>query len=383
MLDVRQLSKTFQTGDGRVGAVRHVSFHVNPGEFFTLLGPSGCGKTTTLRCIAGLEQLDEGEIVLDGRLVDAEPRGVHVQAYDRPIGMVFQSYAIWPHMSVFGNVAYPLEVRPGHRSKGEVQERVMEALRLVQMAHLSARPAPQLSGGQQQRVALARALVSEPKLLLLDEPLSNLDAKLRDEMRHDLGSLVTALGITTLFVTHDQDEALAMSTRIAVMDGGCIVQEGTPRAIYQHPEHRFVADFVGTANVFPGVVSSASEDGVRIVDMAGGRLACRPVAADDRFVPGDPVVVITRPEDIEVGRERPAVDINVFEATLEYVTFLGSALEGRAVASLGSVRVTAHPATGLARGDRVFLRLPPEACRLLPAEGGGVRPSAPRLLRGR
>src|SRR5471032_852649 len=237
MLKVEGLVKAYATPEGPVQAVKGVSFDVPQGAFFTLLGPSGCGKTTTLRCVAGLEQPSGGTISIAGTVVADAARGIHVPAYRRDIGMVFQSYAIWPHMDVFGNVAYPLRVRKPRPPRGEIQERVMEALRLVGMAAMARRSATKLSGGQQQRVAFARALVRHPKLLLLDEPLSNLDAKLREQMRFELQELVARVAITTLYVTHDQSEALAMSDTVAVMSDGIIAQSGRPREVYTKPRN--------------------------------------------------------------------------------------------------------------------------------------------------
>jgi iron(III) transport system ATP-binding protein len=370
MLVVQRLRKTFQALAGFVQAVRSVSFEVERGQSFTLLGPSGCGKTTTLRCIAGLERLDGGEILLDGHVVNSADRGIHVPAYDRSIGMVFQSYAIWPHMNVFENVAYPLKVRAQRLSKTEIKEQVMEMLRLVKMDALATRPVPQLSGGQQQRVALARALVAKPKLLLLDEPLSNLDAKLREEMREELRSLVSMLGITSLYVTHDQLEALAISDRIAVMEQGIIIQEGTPREIYAHPQHRFVADFVGVANFFEGRLSQLSDDGSGLVSLDGGtQLTCR-WSQSARSIPSR-VVVMVRPEDITISRRAPDGEPNVFEARVEQVTYLGSFVECRASASCGGVRVRAPSSEDFHRGERMFLRIPPESCKVLDLEEGG------------
>ncbi|HUK40295.1 MAG TPA: ABC transporter ATP-binding protein, partial [Candidatus Acidoferrales bacterium] len=236
MLTVRNLQKNFVADNGSIQAVDSVSFNVPAGEFYTLLGPSGCGKTTTLQCIAGLEMPDAGEITLDDRLVFSRSANTVVPAHRRDIGMVFQSYAIWPHMTVFENVAFPLLHGRRRVPRSVVHERVMKALQLVQLSGLENRPAPFLSGGQQQRVALARAIVGEPKVLLLDEPLSNLDAKLREEMRFELRDLVLRLHTTTLYVTHDQIEALSMSDHIAVMNSGKIVQEGTPREIYLTPK---------------------------------------------------------------------------------------------------------------------------------------------------
>ncbi|MGH2453784.1 MAG: ABC transporter ATP-binding protein [bacterium] len=372
MLVAANLQKTFQAASGAVQALRDVSFEVKRGQSFALLGPSGCGKTTTLRCIAGLERLDGGQIQLDGQVVNAPDRRIHAPPYERPIGMVFQSYAIWPHMTVFENVAYPLTVGARRLSGAARADRVMEALRLVKMEALASRPAPQLSGGQQQRVALARALVAQPKLLLLDEPLSNLDAKLREQMREELRSLVSTLGITSLYVTHDQIEALAMSDRVAVMEQGVIVQEGTPRDIYARPQHRFVADFVGAANFFEGTLSRVSDDGLGVVALAGGTLlACR-WPRDGAGVPSaERVVVVVRPEDITISRRAPEREANAFEAQVEQVAFLGSFVEVLTRASCGAVRVRAHPAEELRQGERVFLSIRPDACKVLDLGGGG------------
>jgi iron(III) transport system ATP-binding protein len=238
-------------------------FDVAKGDFFTLLGPSGCGKSTTLQCIAGLESPDEGEIEMDGELVLCTRRKLLVPANRRNIGMIFQSYAIWPHMTVFDNVAFPL-VHGQHQVRGiDVKRRVMRALDMVQLADYAERPSPHLSGGQQQRVALARALVHEPRLLLLDEPLSNLDAKLRDAMRVELRLLVKALGITTVFVTHDQLEAMSMSDQIALMRSGKVVQLGPPREVYLRPNSAFTADFMGRSNMIAGVLTSQPRPGLR------------------------------------------------------------------------------------------------------------------------
>ena len=233
---------------GRITAVRGVTFSVGAGEHLTLLGPSGCGKTTTLRAIAGLEQPESGEIRIDGAVVFG--KGIHVAAERRGLSMVFQSYAIWPHMTVFDNVAYGLRVR--RTPEAEVGQRVRSALDLVKLGDLGTRSASRLSGGQQQRVALARAFVFSPAVLLFDEPLSNLDAKLRAEMRIELKELQRRLGITSVYVTHDLEEALAISDRIVVMRDGIIEQIGTSAEIYDLPRNRFVADFVGSANLIRG-----------------------------------------------------------------------------------------------------------------------------------
>jgi iron(III) transport system ATP-binding protein len=223
MLRVEGLTRTFVTGDAQVQAVHDVSFEVKKGEFFSLLGPSGCGKTTTLRCVAGLETPDAGEIWIDDKPVFSSKKGIMVPVHEREIGMVFQSYAVWPHMTVAQNVGYPLVHGRRKLPRHETKKRVKEILHLVQLGDLEARPSSLLSGGQQQRVAVARALVAQPQLLLMDEPLSNLDAKLRVEMRHELRDLFERLKLTALYVTHDQEEALVLSHRMAVMHGGRVV----------------------------------------------------------------------------------------------------------------------------------------------------------------
>ena len=278
MLEVQNLVKTFdgerqkrrarkeQSANGdapaRVFAVNDVSFTVEPGELFTLLGPSGCGKSTTLRSIAGLEQPDSGIVSVGGTVLFAAGAGaekrVNVPANKRGLGMVFQSYAIWPHMTVFENVAFPLRVRPRKQrpSKREISERVERVLETMELLQYADRHATKLSGGQQQRLALARAIVIEPSLLLLDEPLSNLDAKLRESLRFELKRLQRELGITSIYVTHDQIEALSLSSNIAVMRAGEVVQLGKPRDIYENPQNKFVAEFIGTSNFIDGTVKA-------------------------------------------------------------------------------------------------------------------------------
>src|SRR5690349_4677815 len=255
------------------GGIRGFSCEIAQGELFTLLGPSGCGKTTTLRSIAGLEMPDQGTITVAGRVLFSSETRTRVPANDRGLGMVFQSYAIWPHMNVFENVAFPLQVLPRAKRPGraEVRRRVERVLAVVKLDHLASRDATALSGGQQQRLALARALVMEPALLQLDEPLSNLDAKLRDDMRFELKRLQRELGITCVYVTHDQVEALAMSNKVAVMRDGKIEQVGHPRAVYERPQSRFVADFIGTSNFLDGVVE-AKEGSAYQVKTADGVL---------------------------------------------------------------------------------------------------------------
>ncbi len=279
MLTVRGLTKIYANRyDALAGGVRDIDFALPPGTFFTLLGPSGCGKTTTLRCVAGLERPDAGAITLGERVLYDSERKVAVPMNQRGIGMVFQSYAIWPHMTVFENIAFPLRVAKDRRyPREEIRRLVDQALATVGLAGYGDRPATRLSGGQQQRVALARAIVHRPQLLLLDEPLSNLDASLREEMRAELRRLQQQIGITAIYVTHDQAEALAMSDLVAVMDHGRIVQFGEPRAIYFRPENEFVASFIGAANLLAGVtvaMVSAGDIGVLRMD-DGGEVALR------------------------------------------------------------------------------------------------------------
>ncbi|MFN8058975.1 MAG: ABC transporter ATP-binding protein [Vicinamibacterales bacterium] len=365
LLEVRDLVRTFESADGRVGAVRGVSFSIEAGEFFTLLGPSGCGKTTTLRCVAGLEGIDGGAITLAGRTVDDRAAGVHVPPHRRPLGMVFQSYAIWPHMTVFENVAYPLRVTGRCATAGELESRVMDALRLVKMDGLARRGAPLLSGGQQQRVALARALVARPALLLLDEPLSNLDAKLREEMRAELRQLVAATGVTTLFVTHDQDEALALSDRVAVMDHGTIVQCDTPQTIYQRPAARFVAQFIGTANAIDGRVDDRTDDTVRLSTAAGPILGR---ADDGTWQPGDAATAMVRPEDVIVLDTGDDDCDNRLSGTVTRVAFLGNAIECRVRTACGDIALRSHPTAVHRIGDTVRIGFRAADCRLFPGE---------------
>ena len=284
---------------GTFAAVSGVDLRVNEGEFVTLLGPSGCGKTTTLRMVAGLEQNTGGRISIGDRVVSDAERGLFVPAEHRALGMVFQSYAIWPHMTVFENVAYPLRVR---RARGaEIRERVLEALRLVEMEGYAERPAPALSGGQQQRVAIARALVFEPALLLLDEPLSNLDARLRTQMGSEFRALQKRLGITSLYVTHDQEEAMALSDRVVVMEAGRVLQTGTPEEIYQRPHSRAVAAFFGSPNLMPAIVVGCARLGDGEFELSvqgsGWKGMC---FAREAAVAGASISVMVRPENVRL-----------------------------------------------------------------------------------
>src|SRR3972149_5683035 len=318
MIRVENLHLRYCSEQGEVHAVRGLNLTVKKGEFYTLLGPSGCGKTTTLRCVAGLETPEKGEIIIGDELVFSSEGGLNVPTFRRQIGMVFQSYAIWPHLSVFENVAFPLREKKVARS--EIQERVLKALSLVQLSGLEKRPAPYLSGGQQQRLALARALVREPKVLLLDEPLSNLDAKLREHMRLELRDLQRRIRGTTIYVTHDQLEALALSNVIAVMQDGQIVQVGAPREMYELPNSKFVADFFGSTNFVEGKVTGRSGDHAT-VETRHGILTC-PLP---NGLVGANILVSVRPVKVDVLRD-PGSAENVFEAKVESAAFLVAVL---------------------------------------------------------
>ncbi len=356
MIQVKQLRKTFTTEQGGVQAVQGVNFEVERGEIFTLLGPSGCGKTTVLRSIAGLERPEDGELTIDGRAVFANHGRTIVPPYDRGVGMVFQSYAIWPHLTVFENVAFPLLYGNFKIPKSEVKRAVARALESVQLQGLEDRPAPLLSGGQQQRVALARALVYEPKVLLLDEPLSNLDAKLRTEMRVEIRELVKRLIITSIYVTHDQEEALVLSDRIAVMHGGQIVQIGSPHEIYVSPSDAFVAGFVGEANLLEGRVEvGVLENGSRLVSSSMGSLAC---SVSQSVGNGEKVTLMFRPDSLSLCQVPHSPMSNVFPGKIERVSFVGSRLKCQIQVGSSSLLGEFPSSSAIEQGQEVTLEVP-------------------------
>jgi iron(III) transport system ATP-binding protein len=365
MIEIRGLHVRYRGDRGEVHAVRGIDLKVEQGQFYTLLGPSGCGKTTTLRCLAGLEAATAGEIFIAGAPVYSASRGFLVPAHERDIGMVFQSYAIWPHMTAFENVAFPLREMRRRFSRPEIKRKVGEALALVQLSGLEDRPAPFLSGGQQQRLALARALVREPKVLLLDEPLSNLDARLREDTRVELRELVKRLGITTVYVTHDQLEALTMSDVVAVMNEGRIVQEASPIEIYRAPKARFVANFIGLTNFLDGrVAATPNGSGIGTVETASGTLRClMPAAAKVQ----DAVTVVVRPEDIALrasGEAEPGQ--NLLEGRVVASMFLGEAMQYQLELPGGTMlRLKLHAANTIAQGDTVRVQVPANLCRAL------------------
>ncbi|HVB69078.1 MAG TPA: ABC transporter ATP-binding protein [Acetobacteraceae bacterium] len=368
MLTVRGLTKIYANRfDAQAGGVRDVAFELPTGTFFTLLGPSGCGKTTTLRCVAGLERPDSGFVAVEDRVLFDSQHGVAVPMNQRGIGMVFQSYAIWPHMTVFENIAFPLRVARDRRyDREEIRSLVDRALSTVGLAGYGDRPATRLSGGQQQRVALARAIVHRPQLLLLDEPLSNLDASLREEMRAELRRLQQQIGVTTIYVTHDQGEALAMSDRIAVMEHGRVVQMDEPRAIYFRPANTFVASFIGAANLLSGTttgnVAAGAIGTLRLDD--GTALACLFPAGSQAERPG---TVSVRPESIVMGTPGNAVDdgANVLRGSVTAASFLGGNVRYDVQVGQRAFRVIGAAESVFPPGTSVQLTFPPQSAVLL------------------
>ena len=347
---------------GDTVAVDAISFAVRRGEHVTLLGPSGCGKTTTLRAIAGLEQPDAGTISIDGRTMFSSREDRNLAVEKRDVSMVFQSYAVWPHMSVFDNVAYGLRVRK--LAKAEVAAQVDRTLGLVQMREFQHRSAAKLSGGQQQRVALARAIAFSPSVLLFDEPLSNLDAKLRAEMRVELRELQQRLGVTSLYVTHDQEEALAISDRVIVMNVGGIEQIGTPEDIYNRPRTRFVADFVGSANLIEGRLRGVADGPGRISFETAGGLVLQ--ASAPHRPQGSETTVAVRTAYIDLSHDLPVrVGTNAATGTIRRKMFHGDFVQYIVDWPAGHLIVRRPPAESFAEGASVALSFSAEHCVLL------------------
>ena len=356
-IEIHNLFKRFKD----VVAINRIQLEINKGEMLTLLGPSGCGKTTTLRCIAGLEKPEDGDIVIDGRPMLSQG---FVPPSKRGIGMVFQNYAVWPHMKVFNNIVYGLKLQkiPGQ----EMREQARQVLELVGLTGLEDRYPAQLSGGQQQRVALARALVTHPKVLLLDEPLSNLDAKLREELRFEIKSLVRRLGITSVYVTHDQAEAMVISDRIAVMDSGNVVQIGNPQEIYKKPANRFVADFIGTMNFISGEVIEvlADSNAVAVRTEFSEKIMC--ISPDGATAePGTEVYASIRPEDVEVFSELPQVSENVVKGKIVHKAYLGNFLFFFVRVNDTMIRVQVPHHLPHEEGQELYLFLNPQKCMIL------------------
>ncbi|MGE5301813.1 MAG: ABC transporter ATP-binding protein [Alphaproteobacteria bacterium] len=311
MITIRGLRKWFDTRRGRVEALRGIDLDVAEKEFCVLLGPSGCGKTTTLRTVAGLERPDAGELEIAGVLVNSPSKGIYVPTEKRDIGMVFQSYAIWPHMNVFNNISFPLIKGRKKMPRDRIAEKVRDALKLVQLDGLGDRPATDLSGGQQQRVAMARAIVTEPKILLMDEPLSNLDARLREQMRVELKKITKAVGVTTLYVTHDQAEALSLGDKVCVMHDGEIIQIAPPHEVYAKPANLFVAQFVGEMNFIKAKVTGTGK-----VECPLGPIL---VSVPEGVSVGAAVTLAIRPEHVKLNATNGAPTLNGKIASKNYL----------------------------------------------------------------
>ncbi|HEX3244540.1 MAG TPA: ABC transporter ATP-binding protein [Chloroflexota bacterium] len=361
----RDVVKLFS--DGAVTAVDRVSFEVEDGELLVLLGPSGCGKTTSLRMIAGLEEPDAGDISIGGRVVSSASSNIFVPTEKRNLGMVFQSYAIWPHMTVFENVAYPLKVRGV--AKKIIAQKVSATLALIGLEGYENRPAPALSGGQQQRVALARALVFEPRILLLDEPLSNLDAKLRVHMRAELKQLQRQTGITSIFVTHDQAESMSLADRIIVMNRGRIEQIGTPQEIYEQPRSHFVSEFVGSINMLPAQVLEATPDDCVLLNADWSEDVVRSSSAQAGvFRASQTVFASIRPERLKLARQRPNGGTNSWECSVTSAAYFGDHWEYVLTAREREISVVAGHEVHASVGERVFITCDPADVVLLPRE---------------
>jgi iron(III) transport system ATP-binding protein len=356
-IEIQSLFKRFKD----VVAVNRIQLEINQGEMLTLLGPSGCGKTTTLRCIAGLEKPEDGDIVIDGQPMLSKG---FVPPSKRGIGMVFQNYAVWPHMKVFNNIVYGLKLQK--ISRQSIRERAQKVLELVGLDGLEDRYPAQLSGGQQQRVALARALVTNPKVLLLDEPLSNLDAKLREELRFEIKSLVRRMGITSVYVTHDQAEAMVISDRIAVMNSGNVVQIGSARDIYTKPADKFVADFIGTMNFISGEIvhSLPDTDAVYVRTEFSEKMLCK-ISGNTAASPGEKVYASIRPEDVEVFTEPPQARENLFKGTIIHKAYLGNFLYFFVNVNDTMIRVQVPHHLPQEEGQELYMLLNPEKCMIL------------------
>ena len=350
MISIKNLIKDYKSGAESVRAVDGVTIDVGEREFFVLLGLSGSGKTTLLRCVAGLEKPDGGEITISNALVSSAERNFFTAPETRRLGMVFQSYAVWPHMTVYQNVAFPLANGPQKLSSEKIKKKVMNALEMVQLSGFADRPAPFLSGGQQQRVALARALAVEPKVLLMDEPLSNLDARLREEVRDEIKNLSRTFGIAVLYVTHDQVEALALADRVAVMSKGKVLQCAPPRELYEMPSSREVCEFLGSTNLLDGVVTNGGE-----IETTLGKMTCR--MPDPKF---KSVSIAIRPEELELSAAPSGLE-NEFAAEVVSSTFLGELTVCDLI--VGGKRLR-FKSTQSAPAKQIYVRFPAEKLKL-------------------
>jgi spermidine/putrescine ABC transporter ATP-binding subunit len=349
ILKVNNLSKNF----GKVKAVQEVSFEATEGKVLSLLGPSGCGKTTTLRCIAGFENPDRGEIYLDDRKITPIP------PEKRGIGMVFQSYALWPHMTVYGNLAFGLQIRKV--PKDEITKKIKKVLGMVQLEGYENRYPRQMSGGQQQRIAMARALVFEPDIMLLDEPLSNLDAQLREEMRFEFTELQKKLGITAVYVTHDQAEALVISDKIVILDQGKIVQSGTPKEIYSNPKNKFVAGFIAVTSFIEGKIDSFTEEKKKVTVKTDDGLIIH--SFNHSFDIGQKVSVAIRMNVIKFIQDENKSDkskVNIFKGKIIQSSYLGNTIDYKIRMGKWEIRTNAEAKYDFKLGEEVTFHLPPE-----------------------
>jgi len=349
ILKVNNLSKSF----GKVKAVREVSFEATEGKVLSLLGPSGCGKTTTLRCIAGFENPDRGEIYLDNRKITSIP------PEKRGIGMVFQNYALWPHMTVYGNLAFGLQIRKV--PKPEINKKIKRVLSMVQLEGFEGRFPRQMSGGQQQRIAMARALVFEPEIMLLDEPLSNLDAQLREEMRFEFTELQKKLGITAVYVTHDQAEALVISDKIVILDQGKIVQSGSPKEIYSNPRNKFVAGFIAVTSFINGRIDSFTEEKKKVIVKTDDGLVIH--GFNNSFDIGQKVSVAMRMNVIKFIQDENKRDkntVNIFTGKIIQSSYLGNTIDYKIRMGKWEIRTNAEAKYDFKLGEEVIFHLPPE-----------------------
>lgn len=349
ILKVNNLSKSF----GNVKAIQEISFEATEGKVLSLLGPSGCGKTTTLRCIAGFENPDQGEIYLDDRKITPFP------PEKRGIGMVFQNYALWPHMTVYGNLAFGLQIRKVPKPK--INKKIKKILSMVQLEGYENRYPRQMSGGQQQRIAMARALVFEPDIMLLDEPLSNLDAKLREEMRFEFTELQKKLGITAIYVTHDQAEALVLSDKIVILDQGKIVQSGTPKEIFSHPKNKFVAGFIAVTSFMDGKVDSLAEEQKKVVVKTDDGLTIQ--GNNNNLSVGQRVSVAIRMNAAHFVQDEDEIEknsVNLFKGKIIQSSYLGNIVDYKISVGNWVVRTNTEVKNNFKVGDEVKFYLPPE-----------------------
>ena len=348
---IKNITKKFQN----VVAMDNITLRIRDGEFMALLGPSGGGKTTTLRCIAGFVQPDSGEIFIGNRgITDLPPE-------KRGIGIVFQNYALWPHMTIFDNLAFGLRIK--RLPQSEIENKVEEMLDMVKLPGLEHRYPRQLSGGEQQRIALARALVIEPELLLLDEPLTNLDAKLREEMRDEIRDIQKRLKITTLYVTHDQDEALGLSDRLAVINNGRIVQVGHPKKVYETPSDSFVANFVGISSFIEAYIKKCNEH--KCITETEDGLLFHIFHPDSDFKEGEKIILSVRPEYIEILDAEPRDRVNVFRGKVEKVAFLGNIQDCKISVGKWLLRVMIPSKMSVKPGDNLILRVIPKQIAMI------------------